>query len=395
MAKNIIALSYLIISACAVPLHNECSITSGWNEDMKEPIKEDVPYCLIDNCVIRRMDTSQELKIIDVENDALVTLAEDNRTSVIITLLPNEENCQEANDATDDVPSAETKILLAMKAALLVLAIILSVYIIIVYSLWDKLQSSLGKLFVIHNSLLAADKLILLILLVFHTIMNATAPFCQLVIYANLYLKLSYSISASIILMHIAYLLYQSRYQHYELSASWKKNLMKFYTLAIFTSMIPMMGFIILFDIFSGAGKDTVSSNGHCIFPLVTGYNTFTHLYGYCVPWKLVQLVTFILIVVHYKNLYDTLEGNAADTLSVVGEPKVPLLFGLAIVMAISVLCSTILYFIVFTFLTHLYTVSLCLNMLTILIEIAQEFIIAVKLTVLLKTKGLPKQFPA
>ena len=393
MASNIVALSFIIISACcAVPLHNDCSIMSGWDENGKELSKEDIQYCLIDNCVIRRMDTSQELDIVDVGNDTLIAVARGNHTSTLIALLPDEEYCHEADDDMDHVHNIEATILLSTKALLLVLVVILSLYIIIVYLLWDKLRSSIGKLLVIHNSLLVADKLILLILMIFHTTIKTSAPFCQVIIYTDLYFKLSNKVSVSILFVHIAYLLYQSRYQRFEISANWSKNVLKFYTFTTFTAMIPMVGFIALLDIFSGAGGDTISSDGHCILPPVTSYNSLIYLHGYSLPSALVQFVTFILIVLHYKNLYDPLTGNIADAPSITGEPKVGLLFGLASIIMISIFCYNTFWFIMVNFLSHAYIAALYLDLVGSLIEVMQQFIIAVKLTMLLKLNGLSKQ---
>ena len=339
------------------------------------------------------MDTSEELDIVDVGNDTLITVARGNSTSTVVALLPNEQYCQEVDDDVDHVHSIEATILLATKALLLVLMIVLSIYIIVVYLLWDKLQSSIGKLLVIHNSLSVADKLILLILMVFHTMIKTTAPFCQVIIYTDLYFKLSNKVSVSIIFVHIAYLLYQSRHHHFEISASWSKNLLRFYTFTTFTVMIPMVSFIALLDIFSGAGEDTILSNGHCILPPVTSYSTFTHLYGYSFPSALVQIIAFILIVLHYKNLYNPLTGNTADAPSIIGEPKIGLLFGLASIIMVYVFCCNVLWFIMATFLSHSYIASLCLDLVASLVEAMQQSVIAIKLTMLLKLSDLPKQF--
>lgn len=394
MAGNIIALSFIIISACcAVPLHNDCSITSGWpwDEEGRELTKEDIHYCLIDNCTIRRMDTGQELDIIDADNDTLITVARGNHTSMIFALLPNEEYCLEVNN-DDDTDHVRNMTLLAMKAVLLMLVVLLSGYVITVYLLWDRLQSSVGKLFITYNSLLAADKLVLLFLMAFHTTVKVTAPFCQLIIYTVVYLKLSNQISLSFLFIHIAYLLYQSHSQHLEVSDSWKKKLVKFYTFTTFTAVIPMIIFIALLDVLSGAGDDTISSDGYCILPPLTGYSSFFHLYGYSVPYKLVLIVAFMLIVACYKNLYNPLTGStkAADVPNVNGEPKVTLLFGLALVTMIFVSCYSFLWFVTITFLSHLYTVSLYIDLIASVMEIMQQFIIAVKLTILLKIKGFP-----
>lgn len=392
MASGVVALS--IISVCCA-LHNDCSIMSGWDEDGRELNKEDIRYCLIDDCVIRRIDTSEELEIMDVGNDTIITVARGNRTSTLISLLPNEEYCQEVDDddELDHVHRTEAMILLATTALFLVLTIILSLYIIVAYILWDRLQSSIGKLLVIHNSLSAADKLFLLILMVFHTMIKTTFPFCQVIIYTDLYFKLSNKASISIIFVHIAYLLYQSRYQRFEISASWSKRLLRFYTFTSFTVMIPMVCFIALLDIFSGAGHDTISSDDHCILPPVTSYSTLTHLYGYSFPSAFVQIIALILIVVHYKNLYNPLTGNTADAPSVIGEPKVGLLIGLASIMMVYVFSCNISWFIMVTFLSRSYIASLSINLAASLVEVIQQSVIAIKLTMLLKLSDLPKQF--
>ena len=390
---NIITLSFIIISACcAVSLHDECSITSAnWDGDGEELIKEDIQYCLIDSCLIRRMDTGEELNVTDIRNDTLITMARDDDTATVIALLPNEEYCQEVNDDPDHVQTVETTVLMALKAVLLVLVIMLSAYVIIVCFLWDNLQSSVGELFFTHMSIFSVERLMLIILIVFHTTIKTIAPICKMIIYIDLYLRLSNTISFSVLFVHIAYLLYQCRYQHFEISASWKKNLLKFYTLATFTAMIPMICFVILLDGFSGMGENTVSSDGHCIRPPVVSYPTFIHLYGYSIPWKVVQVITSILIIVHYRNL-SSLVGNAGDAPSVKGEPKVTLLFGLASLMMISTLCSNTLCVIIVTGLSS-YVVSLYFDLMVTLIDLIQQSIIAMKLTMLLKIKGLPKRF--
>ena len=389
---NIITLSFIIISACcAVSLHDECSITSAnWDGDGEELIKEDIQYCLIDSCLIRRMDTGEELNVTDIRNDTLITMAKDDDTATVIALLPNEEYCQEVNDDPDHVQTVETTVLMALKAVLLVLVIMLSAYVIIVCFLWDNLQSSVGELFFTHMSIFSVERLMLIILIVFHTTIKTIAPICKMIIYIDLYLRLSNTISFSVLFVHIAYLLYQCRYQHFEISASWKKNLLKFYTLATFTAMIPMICFVILLDEFSCVGEDTISSDGHCILPPVVSYPTFIHFYGYSIPWKVVQVVTVILIVIHYKSHIALV--SAGDAPSVKGEPKVPLLSGLASLMMISTLCSNILCVIIVTGLSS-YVVSLYFDLMVTLIDLIQQSIIAMKLTMLLKIKGLPKRF--
>jgi len=388
MAGNIIAVTFIIISACcAVPLHNDCSIMSGWDDDRKELTKENVQYCIIDHCIIKRIDTGQELNIIDVGDDTLVTVAKDN-TSTMIASLPNEEYCEEVDDDDDHMHSIEATVLLAMKSLLLVLVIILSSYIVVAYSLCDKLQSSVGKPFIFYNLLLSADKLLLLILMLFHTTIKATAPLCQTMIYIELYLKLSREVSISIIFTHIAYLLYQSRYYHFEMSVSSSNNLHKFYTVITFTIMVPMICFIALLDIFSGAGRDTVLSNGHCILPPERIHNTFIHLYGYSIPCKLAELIAFILVVVHYKSLYNPLKTTGAPSIN--GEPNITLLFSLVLSMGMSVFFSEFLW-VFATILSHVYIIGLYVDLIANLIELLQQFIIAAKLTMMLKIEGLSK----
>ena len=154
--------------------------------------------------------------------------------------------------------------------------------------------------------------------------------------------------------------------------------------------MIPMICFVILLDEFSGVGEDTISSDGHCILPPVVSYQTFIHFYGYSIPWKVVQVVTVILTVIHYKSHIALV--SAGDAPSVKGEPKVPLLSGLASLMMISTLCSNILCVIIVSGLSS-YVVSLYFDLMITLIGVMQQSIIAMKLTTLLKIKGLPKQF--
>ena len=59
-----------------------------------------------------------------------------------------------------------------------------------------------------------------------------------------------------------------------------------------------MVHFIILLDEFSDTGEDIVSSDGNCI-----PHCKLPHLCAYSIPLKLVHMVTFILIVVYYRNL--------------------------------------------------------------------------------------------
>ena len=71
------------------------------------------------------------MNIVDVGSDRLVTVARDYHTSTVIALLPKEEYChQEVDDDVDHLYDAKTTVLLAVKALLLVIVIIVSVYVI-------------------------------------------------------------------------------------------------------------------------------------------------------------------------------------------------------------------------------------------------------------------------
>jgi len=338
MARNRVSVLFLIMSSVAVSVHNECPMIGN---DFIEgnQTREDVQYCLIDNCTIRRMDTSQEMEIVNVEDDSLVAVTTNNQT-ITIKILPDEDYCEDMLFGY----SVEYVVLLVMKMVILLVLAVPSVYIIVLHLLKRELHySSIGKVLIVYNALLVVAVLLYIFLLSFHTLFRTSAPMCQVIIYIRIYFLLCFEVSSTLTFVHIAHLMYHSHLGHFEIPSKWMRRLLAFYALVTFTIMIPMVVYLMLLDVFSGSGKEAVLESGHCVLPPGTTYSTLTHLTGYAVPFKIIQLMIFVKIVVYSKHIYRS-TPNEIEPVDLDNEPRFIHLFQLAAIMMFTIIVFSTLW---------------------------------------------------
>ena len=340
MARNGVSLLVVVIvGSVAVSAHNECPM--GGNDVIEGNLtREDVEYCLIDNCTIMRIDTSQELGIVNVEDDVLVAVATNNQTFAIMRL-PDEEYCE---DVLATGYTVEYIVLLVLKFVILLFLAVPSVYIIALHLLKRELQySSIGKILIVYNALLVVAVLFYILLLSFHTLFHASAPVCQVILYIRIYFLLCFEVSSALVFVHIGHLMYHSHLRNFEIANKWMRRLLAFYALVTFTIMIPMVVYLILLDVFSGSGKEAVLETGHCVLPPGTTYSTLTHLTGYAVPFKVGQLMIFVKILVYSKHIYRS-APNEIEPVDIDNEPRFIHLFQLAVIMMLTILIFSILW---------------------------------------------------
>lgn len=375
MARNRVSVLLLIImSSVAVSVH-ECPMT-GSDFIEGNQTRENVQYCLIDNCTIRRMDNYQELEIRNVENDSLVAFTTNNQT-IIIKMLPDEDYCGDMLSGY----SVEYIVLLVMKMVILLILAVPSVYIIVLHLLKRELHySSIGKVLIIYNALLVVAVLLYILLLSFHTLFRTSAPMCQVIIYVRIYFLLCFEVSSTLTFVHIAHLMYHSHLRHFEIPNKWMRRLLAFYALVTFTIMIPMVVYLMLLDIFSGSGREAVLESGYCVLPPGTTYSTLTHLTGYAVPFKVIQLMIFVKIVVYSKHIYRS-SHNEIEPVDLDNEPRFIHLFQLASIMIFTIIVFSTLWVIgiIIGGIASVY-----LDLFSILVLAVQQYCIAISGTIAL-----------
>ena len=341
MARSGVSLLLLIIAgSVAVPIHNECPLVSSDVTEGNMTI-EDVQYCVVDNCTIKRMDNSQELGIVGVEDDVLFVTTTDNHT-ISIMVLSDEGYCEDVQPAVTSY-TVEYTVLLVMKFIILLTLAVPTVYIIVFHLVKKELQSSTGIILIFCNSLLAVAILMYILLLSFHSVFHATAPLCQVILYVRTYFLLCFEVSSACVFLHIAHLMHHSHLRHFEIPRNWMRRLLAFYAIVTFTIMLPMIIYMVLLDVFSGSGKETLLDNDHCVLPPGTTYSTLIHLTGYAVPCKVTQMIIFVKILVYSKHIYKS-TPNTIEPVDIDNEPMFIHLFQLAVVMMVTILVYSVLW---------------------------------------------------
>jgi len=379
MARNIVSPLFIIITgSMAISVYNECPKFDGDVIDGNQT-REDVQYCLIDNCTIKRMDTGQELGIVNVEDDVFVVISTNNQT-VNIKMIPDEDYCEDVL-STNTGYSAEYIVLLVIKMVILLILAILTVYIIVLHLIKRELQySSIGKVLIVYNVLLVVAVLLYILLLSFHILFYTSAPMCQVIMYIRIYFLLCFEVASTFLFVHIAHLMYHGHLRHFEIPNKWMRRLLAFYALVTFTIMIPMVVYLILLDVFSGNGEEAILESGHCVLPPGTTYSTLTHLTGYAIPFKLIQLMIFLKIIIYSKHIYQS-TPNEIKPVDIDNEPRFVHLFQLSSVMMFTIFVFSTLW-VIGIIVGGI--VSVYLDVFSSLVLAAQQYCIAISGTIAL-----------
>ncbi|XP_065920561.1 uncharacterized protein [Dysidea avara] len=285
-----------------VILSTVCKVTPLHCSDQQLPASGDdglqqvttLQYCLVDNCTIMMIDTGEKLDIVYTTDNIIVTTPTDGHISMVIAKLEKELPCEMTTD-NQQVPI----IVILMAPTLMILV---SGYTAAIHIMLKKLRNKIfGKLLMFYSLVVVCLCLVLVALLVAH---YSLAPNSQVachgitVIYLLAYL--CEALFATCLLHHVAYLMYRSYKLKPEMSKKTSKHFyMRYIAYVLGTTLLS--GFlIILYDVVTGNGRNTILLSGHCAIPTFQTYDPLVFISAASFTNKIVQVVIFITYL-YYK----------------------------------------------------------------------------------------------
>jgi len=119
-----------------------CSQLSASGDDHLQQVTT-LPYCLVDDCTIMKINTGEKLDIVYTTDSLIVTTPTDGHTSEVIVRLENELPCLNFDGAFDNYQLAEI-----VEFSLIT---VVSGYIITMHVMFKELRNLLGKLLLMYN----------------------------------------------------------------------------------------------------------------------------------------------------------------------------------------------------------------------------------------------------
>ena len=103
-------------------------------------------YCIIDNCIIMRSDTGEELEIIHTTESLIIAVPTSGHTSEIVLMLGNEIRCLNTEHNTN------VWVTVGVQLAVSLVHTFINIYVVAVHLLSAKELSVFSKLLMSHNN---------------------------------------------------------------------------------------------------------------------------------------------------------------------------------------------------------------------------------------------------
>ena len=295
LEKLMVWLTILFIVTVSKVTSLHCSdqqLPASGDDDLQQVTT--LQYCLVDNCTIMMIDTGEKLDIVYTTDNIIVTTPTDGHISMVIAKLEKELPCEMTTD-NQQVPI----IVILMAPTLMILV---SGYTAAIHILLKKLREKLfGKLLTFYSLVVVCLCLVLVALLVAH---YSLAPNSQVachgitVIYLLAYL--CEALFATCLLHHVAYLMYRSYKLKPEMSKETSKHFYIRYIAYVLGTVVSSVFLILLYDVITDNGRNTILPNGHCVIPTSRTYDPLVFISFIAVINKIVQVVIFITYL-YYK----------------------------------------------------------------------------------------------
>ena len=254
-----------------------------------------IPYCSIDECTIKSINTGQQLDIIYTTDSVLVVTPAGNQTSMAIAKNEDQRPC------VTTVAESTTIEYLGLAGTAIAIAIVTG-YILLVHLLYKELRNVFGKLLMLYNGALFFQCIIAAILMTTHFQVPTNSQIaCQVIFFSFMQGDMAIEVFATGILAYLVYMAYlSSRLQN--MSPSMSKRIFR-YSLAYSTSLLFLFGFIIaVYDFATGDGKYTILPNGHCNY-IASEYSTMLIARVNTSFNKLAQLLLFAIYLFYFCKL--------------------------------------------------------------------------------------------
>ena len=265
-------------------------------------------YCIIDNCTIMSVDNGEQLDIIYTTESLLIVTPTHDHTSVVIAKRADDNNlpCYHNYTAND---SQIGEVVGPLTLASLIMMV--SGYILIVHLLFKELRTLFGKLFIFYSlSIMSMCADIIALLLMHHWIIVNSEIICHITMVTLMITTTSIELFATVILTHLAYIMYRCYHLKSEISKKRSQFLFRCYLAYAFIALILLFFVIITYDWRTGNGRFTLLPNGHCNYINPHSYSTLLFSDTFNAINKLVEIIMLVAYVVYFYKFRVSIGGT-------------------------------------------------------------------------------------
>ena len=255
-------------------------------------------YCIIDNSTILRLDTGEKLDIIFTSNSILVVSLNRSQTSMAIPRLHNELVCSMHEFPGKIVLPTPIYIILSVWTAVI---LSLAIYNIVVHI---KPRNPMGKLLMWYSIFLALQIIsFFMFLTLLYKLFIDFHHVCHTIKVIFIAADIAYKATATCILHHCAYNLWQS-YKMRPVDSSEDKVLSRRYFGYIICTIVISMFIILTYDLAASNGN----FNGYCNQNDPIYANMINLMYTVSYINKMIQVALFIIFLYYWYKLRNSLD---------------------------------------------------------------------------------------
>ena len=298
-------ITILAVTSGATPLH--CSdvrspAASGSHDTDPSQLVTTLEYCIIDNCTIMRIDTGQQLDIVYTTDSLLIVTPIDDHTSMVIAKTDDETFCLKHQSTS----SIKDILIAVLFPSLTLLMMIMSAYILIVHLLFKELRTLFGKLLIFYSlSILSMCGSSVALSVMHRHVMVNSQTICHTAMIVFTIANTWVEVSATNMLIHLAYIMYRCYHMKSQISNKVSKFLYRCYNAHAFITLILLFFLTIAYDLRTGNGRYTLLPNGHCHFidRSMTSYMTIYLSDIFAFINKFAQITMFVAYLVYFYKL--------------------------------------------------------------------------------------------
>ena len=259
-----------------------------------------IQYCVIDSCIISRIDSGQKLDIIYTTESFIVVTPRGNQTSVAIAKLQTAPPCSTPHSTINTISTGRFIVLVTLS----ILMVTVTGYNVINHLVFKVLHYPREKLMLLYSlSLMFQFAIFIVMLLMNHMMAVNVQCTCHIMIVAFMVSAISTEALATCILAHLAYLVYRS-YKMRRISEGKNKSLFRRYMAFVLCTVMSSLASIVAYDTWTDSGRYTFSSNGYCSYYYHNySYKTMVIPYGVCSVCKTIQVIIFVIYLIYFYKL--------------------------------------------------------------------------------------------
>ena len=256
-----------------------------------------IPYCVIDDCTIMRVETGKKLNIFYTTNGLLVVTPTGSHTSTMVIMKDDDQlPCYHDFNSRPVVP--------------LTFIILVSSYVIMVHILIKKKRNAFGLLVSLYNgSIIFRCLNVFAVIILSSAIPIHSLPLCYAHVFVFMQSLLVNEALATCLLAHVACVVYYG----YNVQPTMPVTMLfKRYTIFVGSMQVLFSILIILYDVATGHYSGVLLSNGYCIDSVTSNYDT--------IAWanktinKAIQITIFAIFLYYYYKCKKSLPKDHPST---------------------------------------------------------------------------------